>query len=438
MDLAADLDARSSSLADTFAGAAPFPHVVIDGFLDDARALLGEFPSWERGNNLNENGTAGGKSVFEDVRTLGPAFRALDDLFASRRFLGFLQRITGISGLIYDPAYIGGGTHENRAGQELDPHVDFNHHPTQPWQRRVNLLLYLNDEWQKDWGGSLELHADPWAGGAPAATVLPLFNRCVLFATSERSWHGFTAIAGPPSIARRSIAAYFYVAASAERQAAHSTIYVERKLPPELAPGTRASVARDWLDDRIARRCAHLQRLRAREDAMLDEEWERLRESLRGPLTDEQLAAARALLDGYDRQLRGHYDREPSLRAALGALDTVTLGAALADGLTLAAPVEGVWHDRWVAARARIQLASPRAVVLRGRVPGETARQRLLATADGVELPERMLAPGSFEWSLPSASVLEIRAAETWNPLRAGRSTDGRDLAWLLDAIDAV
>ena len=105
--------------------------------------------------------------------------------------------ISGIPDLLYDPDYLGGGTHENLAGQDLDPHVDFNLHPRFGWYRRLNLLVYLNPEWDENWGGCLELHRDPHLPPAqdPVKRVLPLMNRAVLFETSERSWHGFEAVA---------------------------------------------------------------------------------------------------------------------------------------------------------------------------------------------------------------------------------------------------
>ncbi len=125
--------------AGRFAQRDPFRHVVIENFFapDYAARLLAEFPAFERGNARNENGEIGNKSTIEKIRGLGPAYATLDDLVRSPALLDLVGRVTGIPHLLYDPWYFGGGTHENRDGQDLDPHVDFNRHPLENWHRRA-------------------------------------------------------------------------------------------------------------------------------------------------------------------------------------------------------------------------------------------------------------------------------------------------------------
>ena len=237
--------ARRSALAQEFAAALPFRHVAIDGFLEPsfAQGLLDQFPAFERGNALAEHGRPGDKSTVERIRALGDRYVQLDDLVRSRGFLDWLGGVTGIPGLLYDPGYVGGGTHDNRQGASLDPHIDFNFHPIEGWHRRLNLIVYLNPGWQPEWGGALALYRDPASDPTPAHVFAPLFNRCVVFETNEHSWHGFDAIALPPGQAgtsRRSLAFYFSTraekGASTEAQA-HSTVYVTRPLPAHLHAG---------------------------------------------------------------------------------------------------------------------------------------------------------------------------------------------------------
>ena len=236
---------ESEALRQRFESAQPFRHVAIDNFLDErlCRDLIAEFPSFEAGNARNESGEAGGKAVHENVRLLGDAYRQFDDLIRCSEFLKWLGDVTGIGDLRYDPDYVGGGTHENRSGQELDPHVDFNFHPITRLHRRLNLIVFLSEVWDPEWGGVLEFHRDPWDPHRDEVrAVAPARNRCVIFETTERSWHGFRRIEPPadmPTATRKSLAVYFYTSERPADETApeHSTIYVPRPLPKQIEPG---------------------------------------------------------------------------------------------------------------------------------------------------------------------------------------------------------
>ena len=133
-----------------FAAAQPFRHVVIEDFLDPTfcQRLIAEFPPFEAKNAVNELGEVGLKAVVTDLAAISASYQELDRLVRSREFLTWLGDVTGINDLLYDPDYVGGGTHENSSGQDLDFHVDFNYHPLRPLHRRLNLILFLNPEWR--------------------------------------------------------------------------------------------------------------------------------------------------------------------------------------------------------------------------------------------------------------------------------------------------
>lgn len=233
----------TDGIARRFRDARPFRHVVIDGFLDDgiARRLLEAFPDFDAGSARGEDGRDGDKSTVERIRALGSAYARLDDAIRGEAFLRWLGRLTGIDGLLYDPAYLGGGTHANRHGAKLDRHVDFRYHPIERWQRRLNLILYLNEGWQDAWGGQLDLFGDAYADAGPSVSIAPAFNRCVIFETHDHSWHGFDRITLPEAErgrVRRSIALYFYTRGDAsDAPAPHSTVYVGGRLPAHLRAG---------------------------------------------------------------------------------------------------------------------------------------------------------------------------------------------------------
>lgn len=295
-----DVLARRDDWRAAFARRDPFRHVVIEDFFaaDFLARLRAEFPDFTKGDARNEAGELAGKSVVERIRGLGPAFRELDARIQSREFLDLVGEITGIPGLLYDEHYFGGGTHENRRGQDLDPHVDFNHHPLTAWHRRLNLIVYLNPEWQDDWGGSLELHSDPRREDNRVTTITPLLNRAVIFETTEWSWHGFARIeppAGRPELTRRSIALYFY---SEQRPAdelgePHSTIYVDRPVQREwLRAGRALSEAESReLNIAVSRRDQHIQRL-YRDITRLTGELESAKRQLAAPLFAPAAAGA--------------------------------------------------------------------------------------------------------------------------------------------------
>lgn len=262
----------TEQLAKSFAEADPFRHVVINDFfdVDFCQALLDEFPPFDEQRAMTENGTIGRKSTHDNVRELGPSFVRLDDRIQESYFLGWLSQVTGIPDLLYDPHYFGGGTHENRHGQDLDPHVDFNKHPVTQNYRRLNLIVYLNREWDDAWGGAIEFHKDPRLPPEQNEIkyVSPAFNRCVIFETTHWSWHGFERINLPDGDddqrSRKSIALYFYSYDRPEEEKVkpHSTIYVERPLPEYIRPGevlTEDNYQR--IKTLLARRDQHLQRL---------------------------------------------------------------------------------------------------------------------------------------------------------------------------------
>jgi len=245
--------AVSSSVADQvtafaarFRVARPFPHLVIDEFLEGAfcRQLQRECPKYDRGQARNELGEIGRKAAYSNLPGLGKAYAEFDRLLQSPEFLSLMARLTGIPSLLHDPDYEGGGVHLDLNGQSLDQHVDFNIHPRTGAHRRLNLLLYLNDEWREEWGGCLELQSNPRGPKErnEVVRIVPRANRCVIFETTERSWHGFSRVAMPEKqahLGRRSVAIYFYTKdrPASETAPSHGTVYVPPPLPERFAVG---------------------------------------------------------------------------------------------------------------------------------------------------------------------------------------------------------
>jgi len=183
------------ALAKRFRRNRPFEHLVFDGFTNEGigSELLTELPP--PGSMLSGGGSRGRRFYLRDVAALGPSFKALDGFLRCAALLKWLRRITGHKSLIPNPRGDCGGLFYDECGMELAPHIDVN--CTVPGRRRAaTLLLYLNARWRPDWGGMLELSR---GSGTPAKKEIPpSFNRCVLMASHENSWHGYRAIRTPP------------------------------------------------------------------------------------------------------------------------------------------------------------------------------------------------------------------------------------------------
>ena len=228
-----------------FNKAKPFRHVEVNNFLDVEKCemLMQDFPAFQEKFALNEHGEVGAKAVIERVSGISPFYKKFYTYINSKAFLDAVTDLTGIPDLIADEALFGGGTHENRHGQSLDVHIDFNIDERRMLHRRLNLLIYLNPEWEAAWGGLIELQSNPWDQAVnEKKRFLPLFNHAIIFETNEYSWHGFERIQLPENrrhLSRKSFSIYLYTKdrPAEEVVAPHTTFYVPAPLPAHLHAG---------------------------------------------------------------------------------------------------------------------------------------------------------------------------------------------------------
>lgn len=200
------------ALAERYRSAQPFPHIAMDDFLpaDFLRGLLPEFPD-SAGKDFFDRAQERFKFQYPPRDIPGRRLRNLVMELNSPPVLRFLEAMTGIKGLIPDPYYVGGGLHETKSGGHLGVHADFNVHKAINLERRLNLLVYLNEDWPADYGGDLELWDQKM--GKCWHRVAPLLGRAVVFNTSLDSFHGQPdPVRCPPDRSRRSIATYYYTA----------------------------------------------------------------------------------------------------------------------------------------------------------------------------------------------------------------------------------
>jgi 2OG-Fe(II) oxygenase superfamily len=222
-----------------YADAEPFPHIAFDDFLpaEAVRRVVSEFPKPKAIDWVDFDGARQKKLASKDETQVGEWTRLLLYQFNSSVFLSFLEELTGIEGLIPDPHFWGGGLHQIERGGFLKIHADFNKHPRLKLDRRLNLLLYMNEGWEEAYGGHFEL----WDKGMTRCVhrFLPIFNRCVIFNTTATSYHGHPdPLTCPEGTTRKSLALYYYSnGRSDEVSQAHGTLY--RRRPGERIAGMR-------------------------------------------------------------------------------------------------------------------------------------------------------------------------------------------------------
>ena len=224
-----EMKALGKAKHDEYVNAQPYPHIVLDDFIDEALLdqCLELFPSKDDlAEDRFERPQEYQKFSF-NPDLLVPPLRSMFYAFNARPFLAFLENLTGIEGLIPDPYYLGGGFHETRNGGHLDVHADFNHHKKMDLERRINLLIYLNKDWKPEYGGAFELWDEKME--KCHEKVEPLFNRCAIFNTTSHSYHGHPdPVNHPNNQPRRSIALYYYTATWDGSKRGHTTQFRAR------------------------------------------------------------------------------------------------------------------------------------------------------------------------------------------------------------------
>ena len=126
--------------AEAYAAACPFPHTILDNFLPDsvARELHAGFPDTNGADWIRFKDKQSIKLGSREAALTGPV-RDLLEQFNSAPALSFLESLTGITGLIPDPYFFGGGLHQIERGGFLKIHADFNKYDRLNLDRRINL-----------------------------------------------------------------------------------------------------------------------------------------------------------------------------------------------------------------------------------------------------------------------------------------------------------
>lgn len=391
-----------------FQAAKPFKHVCIDGFLEGyaAEQALTDFPSFDKSKAVNEYGEIGKKAVNTRLAAISPFYAKIYEYLFSVEFLASMSQLTGIQDLIGDPTMYGGGTHENLHGQELDAHVDFNYVAGGNAHRRLNLLIYLNKNWDSAWGGDIEIHSNPRDPDTNEIRSYRVdFNRAILFETNEYSWHGFPKVNLPISEqdtnSRKCISIYLYTRTRPQEEIAgtHGTFYVQRPLDKRFQAGHILS-----LDDVQELNAGYRNRDRYIEYYQKQE---------------EKISRETANLHGYIHQL-------------VSEAKLPTLGYAR----QLRRLAGEFWQDGWAGDEFTVEMRAMRSLTsieLQGYLPDSapTGERLFHVDVDGAVAEFSVLHKEMFSWKLPvsiaDGAVFRFTIKCTTNFGSATCSTGGDD-----------
>lgn len=221
-------------ISEKFSKSKPFNHVIIDNFFNDevANNIFAEMPGYD------ENIDATYDNPIEKKRTIQNWTKFSKNVYKviyglmSEPFVGKLAKLTDEFDLVPDYGLHGGGIHMHQSGDYLNTHLDYDIHPKLDMKRKLNLIVYLNPSWKKEWGGNLCLWSHDTKTNQPkelVKSIWPKFNRAILFDTTQNSWHGVTeGISAPPGEYRKSLALYYLIPTSDIDNKRQRALYVPR------------------------------------------------------------------------------------------------------------------------------------------------------------------------------------------------------------------
>jgi hypothetical protein len=191
----------------------PIDHIVIDDFYPEhlLEILASEFEDYESNywhvysNSIEEKKTCNQWNLFKGY-TYNYFLNILSKDITNALSEKFDIKVEADYGLH------GGGQHIHSFNGNLNPHLDYSIHPKIKLQRRINAIFYLTDDYKEEDGGHFGLwgNESPEKPGALINEYAPIFNRIVIFNTSQNSWHGLSRLYSPHSNKyRKSLASYY-------------------------------------------------------------------------------------------------------------------------------------------------------------------------------------------------------------------------------------
>lgn len=201
--------------------AKPFPHIVIDDFLpaDVLEQLLDELSTincsdWQQLRDNTDRDSVGNPLIRTGAAKNNPYLSAsypsthwLLHQLNSEVFINFLECLTGSGSLLASPQVESSGLGTLRSDKSFKIQVNGGQY-TKPLDRKLTFLIYLNKNWKEEYGGHLEL----WNAEMTRCEkkILPAFNRCVVFSTTDFSYYCHPDPLNCPDNETRKLLALYY------------------------------------------------------------------------------------------------------------------------------------------------------------------------------------------------------------------------------------
>ncbi|MDJ0645736.1 MAG: 2OG-Fe(II) oxygenase [Flavobacteriaceae bacterium] len=206
--IAKNLEDNKEQLTDQFrASENTIGYFVLDGLLPNelAKRIFDNFPLVDKAKlkkSLREH-----KYVAYQMDKYNRILEETIYAFQDERVVQLIQEICGLKNVYPDEHLYAGGLSMMKKGNFLNPHLDNSHDKDRNRWRVLNLLYYVTPGWKKEYGGNLELWPDGVRG--EHITMTSNFNRLVVMATHQSSWHSVSEIING-TMARCCVSNYYF------------------------------------------------------------------------------------------------------------------------------------------------------------------------------------------------------------------------------------
>ena len=178
-----------------FAIAKPYPHLILDNFLD--KTFFSNLNTQDLNINSKKNffNTEFEKNKLTSKNLmLSKNIQIILDALSTNEFLKNLNKLTNIKQLFSTQK---GHTalanyHEMYESGFLGSHVDHSSEPETGLPHVLNIILYLSENWDKSWGGATNLFNKNGTKVKKKIDFVP--NRAVIFLHTPFTFHGVTEI----------------------------------------------------------------------------------------------------------------------------------------------------------------------------------------------------------------------------------------------------